>query len=267
MEKMTRPQFWREVLWGKSLGFVALPWALVGVLIFVRDEMLDPNTAEKLHARNLFGRLAWPPSTWLIITLLVLLLMVLEAAYRVYATNEGGTVTSDLAFEALRKRDDELTAENKDLRQQVDGLIKASQPRRLTDEQMKTITEHARSWPAFKDEPHKRRLINVMASPKGYDSGSYAGQILMALESGGIYASDDAVHAFTFDFDEKFAVMHDANVTIFGSDRDEHEGQPLHDLLFEAFKAADIDVTQTVDVNQIGGLVAVVVGRGKTAED
>ena len=184
-----------------------------------------------------------------------------------------GSPAHDLALEALRRRDEERKAENDELRHQLDALTR-DLPRRLTDEQSRQIAERLKEWPAYRDQLHMRRVL-ILASPHGDDAANFARQIRMALEAGGVYSDD--VKDFTWGSDvappeehreanDGFRALHDANVTVLGSDLEAHEGERLDKILVAAFRKAGVDVTATPGPTQIGGQVAIVVGNGKLPE-
>jgi hypothetical protein len=139
-----------------------------------------------------------------------------------------------------------------------------SAQRELSGEQMRQIQAHLSAWPAYKpNEAHKRNLINVWASPLAPDGRQYARQIAMALNADGHGVwSDSDVLDFTHESEPKFRAMHDANITVFGEDIASHAGAPLHQVLVEAFRAAQVDVTPCIDVNQLGGVIGIVIGKG-----
>lgn len=163
---------------------------------------------------------------------------------------------------------DVVYRENIEHRRRIAELEK-KQPRQLNSEQSRRIAARVNRWPAYTGEGHRRPWVMVLASPTAHDARDYAGQIRLALEQGGLCV--DGVEDFTWgspvdarpEFREenrKFLALHDGDVTVFGSDTETHEGEPLHELLAEALREGGISVTSIVAPNQIGGRIAVVVG-------
>jgi len=153
---------------------------------------------------------------------------------------------------------------------EIKRAIRGLQPRRITDEQHRIIATVCDAWPAYRQVPHERR-VNVLATSKADDAMSYARQLRRAINDGAIYSDE----VLDYDFgtvlepteqwrrdNEKFLSFHENNVTIFGSDHEQHDGNPMHEVLVEALQRAGVPVTAYVDVNQIGGMIAVIVGRG-----
>lgn len=141
-------------------------------------------------------------------------------------------------------------------------------PRSLTAEQRKSIAQRLRDWPAYRDRMHFR-CITVSASPISLDARSYAAQLRMAFEAGSVFSDD--VWDFTWgselddrdEFREVNAAMlaaHHGNVTVWGTDVDEHEGEPLDQLIMAALSTAGVDVTYHQGPRSISGMVAVIVG-------
>lgn len=163
--------------------------------------------------------------------------------------------------------------ENIEHRRRIAELEK-TRPRQLTPEQSRRISARLCRWPAYREEMHKRPWVLILASPAALDAKDFARQIRLALEQGGLFVDD--VEDFTWgspvenrlqfkEENRKFLALHDANVTVFGSDLQPHDGEPLHELLVEALQAGNVDVTAHVAPNQIGGQIAVVVGRGQAS--
>lgn len=142
------------------------------------------------------------------------------------------------------------------------------QPRSLNATQRRVIAERLRAWPAYRDTAHERRFT-ICASPIAFDARHYAAQLRMVFEAGGIWS--DEVWDFTWgsevdereQFREETAQMleaHHANVTVWGSDSDEHEGEPLDQVIVKALTVAGVEVTHRPGPRSVGGMVAVIVG-------
>ena len=165
--------------------------------------------------------------------------------------------------------------ENMKHRQRIEELeqqlasLRTEKPRGLTDEQPLRISRRAKRWTDMHSTPSNLPWIHILATPKAADAKSYAGQIRLALEAGGVYS--DEITDFRFgnavdnreewrDENAKFLSLHDANVTIFGNDDNHDDREPLHLMLADALLAAGIDTILQEGPNQIGGRVAIVIG-------
>jgi hypothetical protein len=99
----------------------------------------------------------------------------------------------------------------------------------------------------------------------------------MVFESGGIWS--DEVWDFTWgsevDDREQFRELnnqmleaHHANITVWGSDTDDHEGEPLDRVIVDALKEAGVEVKHQAGPRSVGGMVAVIVGsNGSETQD
>jgi len=166
----------------------------------------------------------------------------------------------------VARQDDEI----RDLKRQVEVVLTVERPRAITSNQSREIATRLRAWSGYSDLPHMRQVL-VMASPKGHDAKTYAGQIRMAFEHGHLWSDevldftegDDAYSGGEYEeVNRGFLKAHDANVTIWGSDATEHSGEPLDQALLDAFRVAGVDAVHHPGPTSLGGRVAVIVGRG-----
>ncbi len=70
----------RAVLWRPLVAFLGVPWAVLGVLTWIRSELLPLPYRDWFMLRWLPS---WSLSTWVIIALALLLLVLFEGSYRV----------------------------------------------------------------------------------------------------------------------------------------------------------------------------------------
>jgi hypothetical protein len=84
--RTSRWQFWKEAFWRPAVALVAIPYALYGLFVFIRDEFIEPTDVEKWKAVHYVSKLRW--YWWLIATLLVAIGVALEGAYRVIQKRE-----------------------------------------------------------------------------------------------------------------------------------------------------------------------------------
>ena len=168
---------------------------------------------------------------------------------------------------------DDLRAQNVRLEEHL-ATLDNEQPRVLSKEAARHISDRVKKWAAHQESPQLRRVI-VGASPNALDAKGYASQIRLALESGQLYSDD--VWDFTWgdaaderesfkDENQRFLLVHEANVTVWGSDISQHDGEPLDRVLVDALKFAGVDVTHQPGPTSIGGMVAVIVGAGIVTE-
>jgi hypothetical protein len=246
-DEKKQPGLWREYF---AMTFKHWWTVVVGVVAGVEWVF-----GESLHV---FGyQLAEPRYTGAVIILLgVIVAQFLSfremRELRNAALGMTGSATTELAIKELMDRVDEL---------------QKYRPRELHQRQMDIIAEKVAAWPAYRpNETYRRRMIHIAYSYKAVDGQAYAAQIAGALEAGGrgIAPPGENLGAFNWEFEEKFKKMHEANITIFGHDDEEsiHNCVPVEDVIFDALKAADVDVTQVKDTNQYGGRVAVIIGKG-----
>ena len=175
--------------------------------------------------------------------------------------NDQTLPSHELAFQQLREENDRL--------QRKIAALEQQQPRSLSSDQSRMISERAKRWPAFTAAKHRRQVL-VAATPKAHDAKGYANQIRLAFSNGDIYS--DEVHDLDWGSEvddrleflgenRKFLQLHDANVTVCGTEGREHDGEALESVLLDALRLAGIDVVARPDIRNFGQ-VSVVVGRG-----
>jgi hypothetical protein len=204
-------------------------------------------------------------------TLFVVALLLLNSAHK---DELDATKQPDLAsiLETQLRLSNEV-AKVDELKQQLQ-TVSANRPRSLTTEQMRRIAEHLRAWPAHADRANLRHML-VGASPHAHDGKAFAGQLKMAFENGGVWSGD--VFDFTLgdpgdgrpefqDENRRMLAAHEANLTVWGSDMAEHEGEPLDVVILGALRSAGVDVTHAPGPTSIGGEIAVIVGSGVLTE-
>lgn len=204
-------------------------------------------------------------------TLFVVALLLLNSAHK---DELDATKQPDLAsiLETQLRLSNEI-AKVDELKQQLQ-TVSANRPRSLNPEQMRKIAERLRAWPAYADRANMRHIL-VGASPHAHDGNAFAGQLKMAFENGGVWSGD--LFDFTFgdpgdtrpefqDENRRMLAAHEANVTVWGSDTTEHEGDPLDVVILGALRSAGVDVTHAPGPTSIGGEVAVIVGAGIMTE-
>ncbi len=71
---------WKKVIWGRTTAVFTGLWFLIGLILFIRDELLPPEYQEKWRILKLIPDWSW--YFWIILGLVVVLGIVLEGAYR-----------------------------------------------------------------------------------------------------------------------------------------------------------------------------------------
>ncbi len=89
-----RLSFWRDALVRPWVGLILVLWSLFSNAATIRDNFLTPEVQKHWQTLGLIPK--WPWWVWIIGTLILLLLTVLEGAYRV-VEKKGGIIESLLA--------------------------------------------------------------------------------------------------------------------------------------------------------------------------
>jgi hypothetical protein len=104
MTETSRGKVWKEIAFKPAIGFVTVPWVIMGGFNLVKSEWLSRELQDKWQLRILNP---WPWWAWSLISSAILIVVILESSYRVIRERESETevLREDLQKQTKAARD------------------------------------------------------------------------------------------------------------------------------------------------------------------
>lgn len=91
-QPVTRLGFWKEAFWRPAGALVGVPYAVYGLFMFIRDEVIEPQNVEQWKLVHYISRLPW--YFWVIATLSLAVAVTMEGSFRVLRKHEANFAKS-----------------------------------------------------------------------------------------------------------------------------------------------------------------------------